>query len=296
MRKKRHRRGSNRSWFQAQIHEGLSAYEAAGTDAIEEDEGRDCADDAAGSMCLPQSPGQAQYLAHLESPAYATVVCSGPAGTGKTLFACQVGMHQLLCGQVRRLILTRPTITANENHGFLPGTLDNKMHPWMCPLMDIFEGIVGKEELQNLRRGGYIEVCPLAYMRGRTFANAWIVADEMQNATVDQMMMMLTRIGRRSKLCITGDARQSDLQLRGNRPNGLVDLLRRLRIATADGGKPLAHIVHARLQARDIQRAPAVEEILTRLYSEGGGGGGSAAAEGGGGGSAAAEGGCPLAT
>ena len=120
---------------------------------LEEEDDRDGdAGDACHARCRPRSRGQERYLQHLESPTCATVVCSGPAGTGKTLFACQVGMRQLLQGHVDKLILTRPTITANENHGFLPGTLDNKMQPWMRPLMDIFEHMVSKEMLKEMRR------------------------------------------------------------------------------------------------------------------------------------------------
>jgi phosphate starvation-inducible PhoH-like protein len=212
----------------------------------------------------PRTEGQHLYTKMLQEDATRIVVCVGPAGTGKSMFACQEGVRALFRGTVAQIVLTRPAITAMENHGYLPGTLDDKMQPWIRPLLDIFEALVGKQVLADLRHQGLIEISPLAYMRGRTFTNAWIIADEMQNATPEQMLMLLTRLGEDSKLCITGDDRQSDLgtSLRTALPNknGLTDLLNRAC------KKTLQYIGVIPLLAQDIQRSPAVIEVLTHLY------------------------------
>ena len=223
-------------------------------------------DDEEAVLYRPRTAGQAAYLALLRAPEQTVVVCSGPAGTGKTLFACQEGMRHLLRGDVHRLILTRPAITANENHGFLPGTLENKMGPFMRPLFDAFEEIVGKDGVHRLQREGRIEICPFAYMRGRTFNHAWIVADEMQNATVEQTIMLLTRIGECTKMCLTGDGAQSDLALPGAQKNGLRDLLERLEQCASTPGDSLKHVSHVALRTCDVQRAPVVVEVLSKLY------------------------------
>jgi phosphate starvation-inducible PhoH-like protein len=180
------------------------------------------------------------YQVLLENPRIPIVIASGPAGTGKTMMACHAASKH-----ARHVILTRPAVSVDEQHGFLPGTLDKKMEPWVRPM---------KDAMSNKTK---FEVCPLAYMRGRTFDNAWIIADEMQNSTPNQMRMVMTRLGKDSKLIITGDTGQYD---RGFENNGLADLLTRLQ------DYPIHGLEHVQFGEDDIKRHEIIKEIL-RLYS-----------------------------
>ena len=135
---------------------------------------------------------------------------TGPAGTGKTLFAAQTAIRNFLLGNCDKIVFTRPSVTVDEELGFLPGTLEEKMAPWMRPLYDILYQHISPKEVQHLIEEKIIEISPLGFMRGRTFKNAYIVADECQNTTVNQMKMLLTRIGENSRMVVTGDLRQAD--------------------------------------------------------------------------------------
>jgi phosphate starvation-inducible PhoH-like protein len=180
------------------------------------------------------------YVKLLESPKPSVVIVTGPSGTGKTMQACKVGQKQLYNGFYDRIILTRPAVTSgNESHGYLPGDIGEKMDPWIKPSLDYLGPFQKK-----------IETCPFAFMRGRTFDKSWIVADEMQNSTKEQMLMLLTRIGFGSKLVIIGDPEQSDVT--GDGYSGLDDLLNRLVVSD--------EIAHVRLST--IYRSPVVTEIL----------------------------------
>jgi phosphate starvation-inducible PhoH-like protein len=183
------------------------------------------------------------YIKLLESPKPSIVVVTGPSGTGKTMQACKVGQKCLYGGMYDRILLTRPAVTpGGESHGYIPGDLSEKMDPWVRPSLEYF----GPHQKR-------MEVCPLAFMRGRTFEKSWIVADEMQNSTKDQMLMLLTRIGFGSKLVIIGDPDQTDLE--DKTYTGLDDLLNRLVVSDE-----IAHV-----QLRDVYRSPVVKEIL-RMY------------------------------
>ena len=151
----------------------------------------------------------------------------GPAGTGKTYLAVAVAVSMLLEGRVDRIILTRPAVEAGERLGFLPGTLDEKIDPYMRPMYDALYDMMPAEKVMRRRDSGEIEVAPLAYMRGRTLANAFVILDEAQNATPVQMKMFLTRLGENSRMAVTGDPSQVDLPL-GSR-SGLSDALQVLR-------------------------------------------------------------------
>lgn len=169
---------------------------------------------------------QSEYISHINDIETHMVVAHGPAGTGKTLFACVHAVKCLIAGDVKKLILTRPAVAVEgEELGFLPGDLVDKMSPFTQPLFDILHEFYSKTEVKMMISAGIIEVSPLAFMRGRTFKDAIIIADEMQNSTPNQMLMLTTRIGTKSKLIITGDLQQSDIGLN----NGLSDLLYRLR-------------------------------------------------------------------
>ncbi len=179
------------------------------------------------------------YIRVLESPKPSVVVVTGPSGTGKTFHACKVGQKLVSEGLYSRIVLTRPAITSGgESHGFLPGKLNDKMDPWLRPSLEFI----------NIQKK--LEMCPIAYMRGRTFEKSWIIADEMQNSTKEQMIMLLTRIGFGSKLVVIGDPEQTDLDPKIF--SGLDDLLNRLVVSD--------EISHVRL--KDVKRHPVINEIL----------------------------------
>ena len=173
---------------------------------------------------LPKTENQRSYVDYLKDPSVSIVLGVGPAGTGKTLFACVQAMEDLKCGAVSKIILTRPMVSVEEDLGFLPGSVMQKMDPWIRPIFDIFLEHFSKKELDAMVHSGVIEISPLAYMRGRTFKRSFIIADEMQNSTPNQMLMMVTRIGEGSKLVITGDLKQSDRIVE----NGLLDFMKKI--------------------------------------------------------------------
>ena len=175
---------------------------------------------------VPKNIHQEMYCKLLKTKSRKIVIANGPAGTGKTLFATEFGVRYFLTDTYEKLIFTRPSVSVDEELGFLPGTLEEKMAPWVRPIYDVLYNFLSPKEVQQLMEEKIIEIAPLGYMRGRTFKNAWIVADEMQNSTVSQMKMLLTRLGENSRLIVTGDLQQFD---RSFENNGLDDFLRKLR-------------------------------------------------------------------
>ena len=157
-------------------------------------------------------------------------VIYGVPGSGKSMIAMSIGLMGLLSGKYERLVLTRPYLEAGEKMGFLPGDFNHKIAPFMMPLMEIAQEQIGKDMITSLIDSGNIQILPLAYMRGVTLKNAFVVADEMQNATTQQMRMIFTRLGDNSKLVVTGDTEQSDLYFREkDTKNGLADCITRLK-------------------------------------------------------------------
>ena len=165
----------------------------------------------------PTPPGQKAYTAAIDRATVGFGI--GPAGTGKTYLAMAQAVRRLLSGEVRRIVLTRPAVEAGENLGFLPGSLTDKIDPYLRPLYDALGDMLDPEALPKLMAAGTIEVAPLAYMRGRTLNDSFIILDEAQNTTVGQMKMFLTRLGFGSKVVVTGDASQVDLP--GSQTSGL---------------------------------------------------------------------------
>jgi len=205
-------------------------------------------------MITPRTLVQRRYIDVLSSNV-PVVIGTGPAGTGKTLLACHMGSKALVSGRVERLILTRPAVSVDEQHGFLPGNLNKKMEPWTRPMFDALHRFMPVKKVNELIYDQRIEICPLAYMRGRTFDNAWIIGDEMQNSTPSQMKMLLTRIGEGSKMVIAGDLAQHD---RGFEANGLLDLVDRIPKSRS--------IVHIEFSEDDVVRAEVIKEIL-QMYA-----------------------------
>ena len=176
----------------------------------------------------PEGENQKQYATHLKDGQVKLVLGIGPAGTGKTLLACQQAIHDLKDGVVDKIIITRPVIPVEEEEiGYLPGNINKKMAPWTQPIFDIFMDHYTKKEIDMMIQFNIIEIAPLAFMRGRTFQRAFIIADEMQNSTPKQMLMLTSRLGGSSKMVITGDFEQSD---KDKYNNGLADFLARFRL------------------------------------------------------------------
>jgi len=200
-------------------------------------------------MNFPKTPGQCKYMLALRSPK-PIVVGTGPAGTGKTTLACQIALEHVSKFQRPRIVLTRPIVAADEDMGYLPGDMIQKMEPWTRPMYDIFECFFTYNQIDR-----FITVEPLGYMRGRTFSDTLIIADEMQNATPNQMKMLLTRVGEGTKLIVTGDLAQSDL----GPGNGLQDLIYKMQC------QDLEYIIHVGMGDEDIVRHPAVKEVLKVL-------------------------------
>lgn len=203
----------------------------------------------------PKSSNQEFYVKCLNDPSVPIVFGIGPAGCGKTLFACITAVHELKKGNINKIILTRPIVPVEEEEiGFLPGSLIAKMDPWTRPIFDILLEFYQQRDLDSMVQTGVIEISPLAYMRGRTFKNCFIIADEMQNSTPNQMLMLTTRIGDHSKMVVTGDLKQSDRC----ENNGLLDFIKKM--ATYKSEVDGIRMVH--MNTSDIERSPIVAKIL----------------------------------
>jgi phosphate starvation-inducible PhoH-like protein len=203
---------------------------------------------------VPKSRNQERLILALNDDQQHIVIAVGPAGTGKSYLAMLAAIRALRTGECERIVLTRPAVGVDdERHGFLPGDLTAKMEPWTRPLLDILREFYHPREVARMLDDGIIEISPLAFMRGRTFKNAWIVADEMQNATPNQMKMLLTRIGENSRILVTGDVEQTD---RTTANNGLLDLAARLHKHPRQG------LAVCELGSRDVQRHPIIARVL----------------------------------
>jgi phosphate starvation-inducible PhoH-like protein len=202
---------------------------------------------------IPKNLLQEDYLEMLDDANKAIVFAMGPAGTGKTMLGVLAAIDAMNNRQCDKIVITRPAVSVDEQHGFLPGTLVEKMAPWTRPIFDVMEEYWSPKEIENMIEENVIEIAPLAYMRGRTFKNAWIVADEMQNATPSQMKMLLTRIGDNSKIVVTGDLHQHD---RGFENNGLKDFVKLLQTRNSN----MISVVE--FTRNEVERHPAVSAVL----------------------------------
>ena len=206
----------------------------------------------------PRNRNQETYVLKLLDHKKDIVFGIGPAGTGKTLLAVQVAVKLFKEGKLDKIIVTRPAVSVDEDLGFLPGTLEQKMAPWTRPIFDVLREYFNAKEIEGMINESIIEIAPLAYMRGRTFKNSFILADEMQNATSSQMKMLLTRLGENSKMAVTGDLAQADRM----QDNGLINFVNLLHNAGN-----ATHLDIVRFEQRDIERHNAVKEVL-QVYGD----------------------------
>jgi phosphate starvation-inducible PhoH-like protein len=206
---------------------------------------------------LPRNRNQETYVLKLLDEKKDIVFGIGPAGTGKTLLAVQVAVKMFKEGKIDKIIVTRPAVSVDEDLGFLPGTLEQKMAPWTRPIFDVLREYFDARQIEGMIEEGVIEIAPLAYMRGRTFKHAFILADEMQNATPNQMKMLLTRLGEGSMMAVTGDLAQADRL----KDNGLIDFTNKLLEINP------THIDIVNFGQGDIERHEAVKEVL-KVYGD----------------------------
>ena len=206
---------------------------------------------------IPRNKNQEAYILSLLNAKKDIVFGVGPAGTGKTLLAVQVAVKLFKQGDIDKIIVTRPAVSVDEDLGFLPGTLEDKMAPWTRPIFDVLREYFNAREIEGMIQEGIIEIAPLAYMRGRTFKRSFILADEMQNATPNQMKMLLTRLGEGSSMAVTGDLAQADRL----KDNGLIDFITLLEQSGSD------KLDVVQFAQGDIERHEAVAEVL-RVYGD----------------------------
>lgn len=205
----------------------------------------------------PKSISQESYVLKLLDQDKNIVFGVGPAGTGKTMLAVQAAVKMFKEGVVDKIVITRPAVDTDEDIGALPGTLEEKMAPWMRPIFDVLREYFNSREIEGMMQEGILEIAPLGFMRGRTFKKSYIVADEMQNTTPRQMKMLLTRLGEGSCMAVTGDLDQADR----SQDNGLINFLNRLE------SKTLTHLDIVRFAQGDVKRHDAVKEVLS-LYED----------------------------
>lgn len=212
----------------------------------------------------PRNASQKKYVEYLRGENPYIVLGTGAAGTGKTFWATMIGLEKLESKEVSRVILTRPAIGIdNEQHGFLPGTIDSKMKPWVLPIYDSLYRKMEPSRIEQLIESKQLEIAPLAYMRGRTFEDAYIILDEAQNCSPNQIKAVLTRIGKGSKLVLTGDPTQYDKETLGGE-SGLIDLLRRIIICGGDEND----IAIVNFTDKDVERHPVIPYIIGLYNTE----------------------------
>jgi phosphate starvation-inducible PhoH-like protein len=224
------------------------------------------------SSYLPKTENQQKYVDCLNNDKNKMIIVSGPAGTGKTMFACLKAIDLLNKSDIDKIIITRPIITVEEEIGFLPGNIVKKMDPWTKPIFDLFMEYYSKMELDNMINKNIIEISPLGFMRGRTFKNAFIIADEMQNSSPSQMKMLTTRLGTNTRMVITGDLEQTDYtnnNNNNNNNNGLFELVNKIKLYYHDNFSEMSNkkmIELVTLERKDVERSEIVRRMID-IYS-----------------------------
>jgi phosphate starvation-inducible PhoH-like protein len=203
---------------------------------------------------IPKTINQEKYFKTLNHDDTKIVISTGPAGCGKTLFACQKAITDLKSEKINKIIITRPVVSVDEEIGFLPGNIIKKMDPWTKPIFDILLDFCSRSELDIMLMNGKIEICPLAFMRGRTFKYSFIIADEMQNSSPNQLKMLTTRLGENCRMVITGDLQQTDFI----KENGLYDFVDRIEKYNQTSNL----IQHIKLDSNDIERSTIVKKVI----------------------------------
>jgi len=212
----------------------------------------------------PKTYNQEKYYKYLNDDKIKLLFAVGPAGTGKTMLACNNAVKDLKSGKVNKIVITRPVVPVEEDIGFLPGNINKKMDPWTRPIFDVFLDFFNQREIDLMMYNNVIEISPRAYMRGRTFKNAFIIADEMQISSPNQMLMLTTRIGLGSKMVITGDLKQSDKGLE----SGLYDFINKFKVyenielERYNNTDINSGIKIVELNNTDIERSPVIVKIL----------------------------------
>lgn len=208
---------------------------------------------------IPRSLNQETLVESLDNKSKHIVFAVGPAGCGKTLLATLAAIKALKEGSIEKIVVSRPNIAVDDKDiGFLPGDIMQKMAPWMAPIFDVFSEYYSQKEIQMMVEEKIIEVVPVAYIRGRTFKNCYLIFDEAQNSTPSSLLSVLTRIGENSKLIITGDVRQSDRM----KNNGLADFIRRY-----DNSNYSKHIDAIYFEEKDVERHPVIKDVL-KIYKD----------------------------
>lgn len=206
----------------------------------------------------PKNPSQEKYQSLLQNKLYSIIIAEGPAGTGKTALAVQQAVLSLKEPDMKKIILTRPVVSSDQGIGFLKGDLTQKMDPWVAPLVDVMKEFYPTSKIRQLMKEGFIEIAPFSFLRGRTFKHSFIIADESQNATPQQIKLLLTRIGEGSKMVLTGDLQQSDLT---RQIDGLRDLMGRLAKQKIKG------MATVRFHPSEALRHPLLPSLLD-LYED----------------------------
>lgn len=204
---------------------------------------------------LRMTPNQKQYVSLLQDPLYSLIVCTGPAGSGKTAFACRTGLELLKQKYYQQIVITKPLIPVGDDMGYLPGNIRSKMSPWIESYLDIFKEYYSMPQIEDMIKKDVIKLAPLAYCRGNTYTSSFVICDESQNTTPNQMKMLLTRMGQQSKMVMIGDTEQQDIP----GLSGLSDFLSRY-----DG--TCEEIAPCHLTGEDVCRSSLVKYLLSNVY------------------------------
>ena len=206
---------------------------------------------------LPKTPNHVKFCDVLQNDSIPLVLSTGPAGVGKTLMGISIAIYKLINRDINKVVITRPTVPLQEELGFLPGNLQDKMHPYLVPIYDSFKEYITVQRLNEYINNEEIEIAAVAHIRGRTFHNSWVIVDEAQNLTTMQYRTLLTRIGQNTKMVVSGDLNQSDLKEK----NGLQDFIERYKLYAQENGEN-SFIGMVELGDEDIMRSEIVKNVL----------------------------------